>query len=669
LEKENFYAIFGDFVTGLNDMKLSQYERTLNGVKVEFNGERVQAHLFASDSDQSFVKDEIKANGTSGLYRLSNQKIISNSEKISIEIRDRFQPDKVIKQEEMRRLVDYTIDYYKGTIYFKKPIFSRDNSFNPVYIVVNYEVKNSVKSLTAGTRVSVNMLDKKMKLSTTYIQEHLGEEQNQLASIDMRLKVGDKGKLDIEYAESTQTSTQGHKDAIRATYEHNGQNFYTNLYYKKIDKDFGLNQQTKDSLDVETIGVDSSYTLDRTLEVKSKAYIEKRISTGEREDILEATLISSKESIQLEGGVRYVDEHKKGVPTEQVMVGVNKSFFNNKLIFRAKREETVRTEDSEQYPNRTLIGAEYQISENNSLFVEQEFSEGASKEEIQKIGISSKPWSGGTLQSSIADKRIKDGDRLFSVLGIQQTMKLNEYVNIDLGLDRAETMDGDKSDDFTAYTSSVNYNRDGLSSNLKLEYKETPQEDTVGISVALATELDIGLELATSAQYFKSDSNEELLYTDVSVVHRPFDSDYTLLDKFHFIDEKSQGLQSRKFVNDFNLNYKVSSLFELSLYHGIKYIIETIDKDKYSGTTQMVGLRATYDITQKFDVMVYGNIIDGQSTLNQQQLNHGLVLGWNAYKNVDLLLGYNFEGFEDLDFNSGTKTKEGVYLGFIMKFE
>ena len=669
LEKDNFYAMFGDFVTNLNDMKLSAYERTLNGVKAEFNGERIQAQIFGSDSDQSFVKDEIKANGTSGLYRLSNKKIIHNSEKVTIEVRDRFQPDKVIRKEEMQRLTDYTIDYFKGTLYFKKPIFSRDNNFNPISIVVNYEVKSSSNSLTTGGRVSLNMFENKMQLSTTYIQEHLGEEKNQLASIDMRLKVGEKGKLELEYAKSSQSKIGGKSRGVRVEYEHNGQNFYTNIHYNKRDKDFGLKQQSQDSLDLETIGVDSRYSLDSTLDAKTKAYREKQISTGETLDVLEATLLSSQEGLELEGGVRYINEHKGKKPTEQVIVGVNKGFFNNKLTLRAKREESINTDNSEQYPNRTLLGAEIQVTENNSIFFEQEFLDKSTKEEIQKIGISSKPWRGGTIQSSIADKKIKDGDRLFSVLGIQQTMKFNEEMNIDFGLDRAKTIDGERKDDFTSYTSSINYHKENLTSNLKLEYKETPEEDSIGLSVALATELDIGLELTTSARYFKSDSNEELLYTDVSIAHRPFESDYTLFDKFHVVNEKSEGLKSHKFVNDFNFNYKISSLFELSLYHGIKYIIESINKEEYSGITQMIGIRANYDINEKFDVMVYSNMIYGQSTLNQQAFNHGVVFGWNAYENVDLLLGYNFEGFEDLDFNSCTKTKKGVYFGFRMKFE
>ena len=64
---------------------------------------------------------------------------------------------------------------------------------------------------------------------------------------------------------------------------------------------------------------------------------------------------------------------------------------------------------------------------------------------------------------------------------------------------------------------------------------------------------------------YESTTQEELMYTDILLVNRPSELNYTVLDKFHFIDEKSKGLQSYKFVNDFNLNYKVNSIFELSL--------------------------------------------------------------------------------------------------------
>jgi hypothetical protein len=666
IEKDDFYGMFGDFVTGLNDMKLSKYERTLNGVKAEYNGEKIQAMLFGSDSEQSFIKDEIRGDGTSGLYRLSHKKIIVNSEKITLETRDRFQPDRVLKRESMSALLDYNIDYFKGTLYFKKPIFSKDRDFNPIYIVVNYEVKSSGDSLSGGARVSVNLLDKKMKLSSTYIKEDLGKQKAQLASVDMRLKVAEKGKLEVEYAKSLNSQTVGKQSAIRAEYEHNGKNFYTRSYYKKTDKEFGLKQQNTQDLDLEKIGVESSYKLDSYTEAKATLYRDKTISTGTIKDVVESSIKYDLETIKLEGGARYINDHKSQ-PTEQLIAGVSKTLFDNKLTLRAKQEESIKTNDSKQYPNRTLVGAEIQVTDKNSIFLEQEHIDGDKDIDTTRVGVSSEPWSGARVQTSISDK-VGDGNRLFTSVGIQQSIKVNENINVDIGVDRTDTSEGKKDDDFTSYSSSINYHKNSLSSSLKAEYKQTNKEDSFSLATALVTELDSSLELATSAQYFKSSSSEESIYSDISVVYRPLESDYIFLDKFHFVDEKERGLRGRKFVNDFNMNYKIISSFELSLYYGIKRVIETIEREQYSGVTQMFGLRANYDINSYFDIMLYSNIIDGASTLNQQEYNLGVAFGWNAYKNINLMLGYNFDGFEDSDFSSGTKTKEGAYIGFRAKF-
>lgn len=666
IEKDNFYGMFGDFVTGLNDMKLSNYDRTLNGLKSEYKGERVQATIFGSNSDQSFVKDEIRGDGTSGLYRLSHQKIIINSEKIRLETRDRYQPDRVLKQESLSALEDYNIDYFKGTIYFKRPIFSRDQNFNPIYIVVNYEVKSSGDSLSAGARVSVNMLDEKMKLSSTYIKEDLGEQKAQLAAIDMRLRVGERGKLEAEYAKSSKSQIADQKSAMRIEYEHNGENLYAKGYYKKIEREFGLKQQNAEDLDLEKIGVESGYRLNNRAEAKATLYRDKTISTGDINDVVESSLYYDLKTVHLEGGARYINDHKSK-PTEQLIAGISKTLFDNRLTLRAKREESIQTNDSEQFPNRTLLGAEVEVTDRNTIFIEEELIDGSKKIDTTRVGVSSELWSGTTIHTSLNEK-IGDGDRLFSLVGIQQSIALNDTINIDLGLDRADTINGEIDDDFVAYSSSLNYCKNSVTSSLKVEYKQTDEEDAISLAMALAMELNSSLELATSAQYFKSNSGDESIYADISMAYRPQESDYIILDKFHFVDERERALSSRKFVNDFNINYKVVSSFELSIYYGIKQIIEKINDSKYSGIIQMVGLLANYHLNKKFDLMLYTNTIDGGSTLNQQRYNHGIALGWNVYKNVNLIAGYNFEGFEDRDFDALSKTKKGAYIGFEMKF-
>jgi hypothetical protein len=64
LERNQFYALFGDYDTGLTVTELSRYSRNFTGFKSEYKGDRVDATVFAADSNQAFVRDEIPGDGT-----------------------------------------------------------------------------------------------------------------------------------------------------------------------------------------------------------------------------------------------------------------------------------------------------------------------------------------------------------------------------------------------------------------------------------------------------------------------------------------------------------------------------------------------------------------------------------------------------------------------------
>ena len=81
---------------------------------------------------KNLLAAEFVAPGTSGLYRLSGQHIVINSEKIAIETRDRFHSQEIVDSRVLLRHVDYDIDYTNGTLFFREPIFSRDTDLNPV---------------------------------------------------------------------------------------------------------------------------------------------------------------------------------------------------------------------------------------------------------------------------------------------------------------------------------------------------------------------------------------------------------------------------------------------------------------------------------------------------------------------------------------------------------
>jgi uncharacterized repeat protein (TIGR01451 family) len=190
LEKANFYALFGDYYTGLTITELARYERVLNGFKTEYKDDRYSVKGFISETSNQHQHQEIPGDGTSGLYYL-NGRTIPNSETIRLETRDRFHSDRILQTRNLVRYQDYEIDYDSGTLYFKFPISGRDKDFNPNIIVVDYdnEDKNSNKAITAGGRVSVKTFGDKVEVGLSILNKGRNQvKDDRLIATDILIK-------------------------------------------------------------------------------------------------------------------------------------------------------------------------------------------------------------------------------------------------------------------------------------------------------------------------------------------------------------------------------------------------------------------------------------------------------------------------------------------------
>jgi len=139
IERDRFYALFGDYNTGLSTTELTRYSRTFTGVKAELHEDTLGFSAFATQTSLTSVKDDIRGNGTSGLYRLSRQNIVTNSETIRVETVDRFKSEVILESIQLTRHLDYDIDYVTGSVWFKQPVLSKDVDLNPIIIRVEYE--------------------------------------------------------------------------------------------------------------------------------------------------------------------------------------------------------------------------------------------------------------------------------------------------------------------------------------------------------------------------------------------------------------------------------------------------------------------------------------------------------------------------------------------------
>jgi hypothetical protein len=84
--------------------------------------------------------------------------MVVNSETIEVLVRDRSQPQTVLKSTALTRFVDYTIEPYSKTLLLKAPVSSVDLDLNPQSIRVSYTVD------AGGTPFWVGGVDAQYKL-------------------------------------------------------------------------------------------------------------------------------------------------------------------------------------------------------------------------------------------------------------------------------------------------------------------------------------------------------------------------------------------------------------------------------------------------------------------------------------------------------------------------
>ncbi len=284
IEKKSFYALFGDFDTGLDGHELSRYSRRVNGIKSEFKAQKFEYKAFASQSQTRYLRDEIRADGTSGLYHLKSHPIMIGSEKVTIEVRDRYRDEVIVSRKVLNPLLDYNIDYEAGTLYFKAPILSRDEAGNPRYIVVESESeKDGKKRLTLGGRGAMKFFTGKLELGvTTLAQENSDDDFDTLYGFDARINATEHIIVNAEYASSHKSIDKNATtdDAYLVEIAHHDRGMQSKIYYKKQGGDFGFGQQNRSQSGSKKYGIDSTIDYWKNVAINLSLYVDEVLESG-----------------------------------------------------------------------------------------------------------------------------------------------------------------------------------------------------------------------------------------------------------------------------------------------------------------------------------------------------------------------------------------------------
>ena len=225
LQKGTDYGLWGNFNVDYTDNNLAHVDRNLYGANVHFEtssstsfGEKTfKADVFAAESGTIAGRDEFRGTGGS-LYYLKHQDILTGSERLRIEIREKTS-GLVLAVKNLTPALDYDIDYIQGRILLTEPLSasSSDNlvvdsgngGTNEVYLVSRYEyasVFGEVKDLSTGGRTHAWLTDY-LKVGVTTSKFGGSVDGNSLTATDVTFRKSTGTWLKIEQSSSKGQST------------------------------------------------------------------------------------------------------------------------------------------------------------------------------------------------------------------------------------------------------------------------------------------------------------------------------------------------------------------------------------------------------------------------------------------------------------------------------
>ena len=683
LEKDAYRWLFGDYNTGLSTTELSGYNRSFTGFKGEYKGSHLEATLFVAQSSELFFREELRGDGTRGYYQLGQKPIIEGSETMVIEVRDKHREEIILETRALQRYRDYDIDYDKGTLYFKDPIYSTDREFNPRFIVIKYEVDgNGQDDYTYGGRVSYKSSDEKYQIGATLINEEIGTGDNTLYGVDAKVKLTDKLELKAEYAK-TNNGSDGNKtegEASKLELSYSDENLTLRAYYRKQDSSFGLGQLSQSLSSTRKIGLDASKKLSQKWTLAAVLYQNRRYdenSSVNDENVLELRANFKEEHWSASVGYRYAD-NRDTKATHQLTTKIERKLMDGNLTVWASHDQSLSSNEDVAFPTKTAIGADYKYDVNTTLFGKLERSDGSSGVNWHsRVGATYIPWKESKITFARLYDSGKDGSQLYDTLGISRTLSFGERWKWKLGYEKgiAWSESGRTSKDFDAFNMAVNYSGEQYSSDGSIGYRNSGNEDKLNLDAGMYIKQSDAMGLAFGIGYHKlwdSESENRDIDLKAAFVYRPEMTDWIVLERLDLIDHYSQSgseeTQTQKLINNLHLNWQPDEKWELGLHYGLKHVIDEIDDAEYASWTDLIGINARYDLNTKWSVGLQGSMLHAY-TGNNIDYGVGAFVSATPWENAELTLGYNIEGFDDDDFSQQNYYHEGPYLRVRMKFD
>ncbi|HSH14268.1 MAG TPA: hypothetical protein VLA15_10975, partial [Desulfurivibrionaceae bacterium] len=479
-----------------------------------------------------------------------------------------------------------------------------------------------------------------------------------------------------------------------ATVEHRTTEIDSQVYVRENGEGFGLGQQAGSEQGMRKIGGRGRYRLDETVSIGAELSRESNMTSGGDRDLAQTDVQFTEKTYTIGGGLREAIDHPASGEknsSSQLFVTGSKS-VTPRLKVRLSHDQSLADSggESANYPTRTVMGADYQLSQHTALFAEQEFTFGAAEDSnMTRLGLKATPWNGSEVSSRIEQQSTEYGPRVFASTGLRQNWQLDQSWSVDAGLDRSETLRhpgnpvggtavpaSGGAEDFTAVSLGANRKTQNWTWSNRLEQRFSDSEDKFGIYSGVEGDVREGLAISGKAQIFNStrSSGPKQLNGDLrgGLAWRPAKTRWIILDRIDYLFNRQSGSEFNfsnwRVVNNLNANFRPDWLTQVAFQYGAKYVHETIDNRSYSGYTDLLGIEGRRDFAKKWDIGVQAQTLNSWQS-DQRDYRLAPSVGYRAVKNVWLSVGYNLVGFTDRDFSAADFTAQGPFIKFRFKFD
>ena len=696
IERRQFVALFGDFDTGFTVTELTRYNRSLSGLRTDFAGRHVSVTGFAARTDTGLVQDELRGDGTSGLYRLSRSPIVIGSDKLRIEVRDRFEITRVVSSTELSRFIDYDLDYERGTVFFKEPVQSRDANLNPVFIVVDYEVRTGGEDETAaGVRLTTKLADDKLELGASTVYEGAQAGDTQIYGGDLTWRVSDETKVRAEVAQSRSDDPLKPDSSLAWMVEgkHASERLEARAWAREAETGFGVGQQLTADTGTRSGGVDARYKLNDTFTVSGEVQHQQVLASDAKRLLASADVRMQQQGYSLGAGLRHVADNEADGDervSDQAFVTGSVDVWDGRVTLRGSSDASLGGKDqSVDYPARSLLGVDYRLTGDSTLFAEYEHGEGDQlATDMFRLGVRTRPWERTQVRSSVNSQATEYGPRTFANFGLTQGFTWKDRWAFDVGIDQTNTLrgaqlepvnpnaplaSGSLNEDFFAAFVGASYRRELWQMTSRLEHRNSDSEDRWSSTTGWYREPVEGHAMSVSLQAF--DSDQALTDSTEAVgrfawAFRPDSSQWIVFDRFELkYDERgdiANSFESARIVNNLHANWQLDPRLQLGVQYGVRYVSSTFEGERYAGVSDMTGFDLRRQLTRRFDLGVHAALLHSWES-DVMDHSTGVDVGMTIMKNMWVSLGYNFAGFRDDDFSESRHTAQGPYLKIRIK--